>query len=517
MLSPCTYLSLAWVMWLETKFLFGFSRISIFLLLLVIGLLGLIVNSKFQSEELTSSWLTVSLLGLITNGFIHLGFRESRKARVIGVILCNLFISYLFIQMQSSQSLFIVLILLNIMITGLQDGAEDATQVTLFSSMAFSFTLILSQNFSHFQDLLSLGLFNLSCFMTAALSGLFSEKLKLSEFALTESKDLLEDLSTRHQVLIEELPMGILVFTQAGQLVEKNTYYEDQIANLIQADELFKYSNQSKVNKRISNLNETRDLVIRFQNLVSGKKNYIMVLIEDVTENKRLEENLKQNEKMAAIGTLAAGIAHEIRNPLAGMSGSVELLSLNPNTEEDKKLFRIIMREIDRLNRLISEFLDYSKPNTLETDKISIKSVVLGVLKLLEESPDRPMNLNMMTNLKDDALIFGSQDKLKQAFLNIIINSFQAMKGIPQPIIEIKLEKNTDNHEVLLKISDNGMGMKPETKVKMFEPFHTTKPKGTGLGLAITHKILQAHQAKIHVESDLGRGTEFQLVFPCAE
>jgi two-component system sensor histidine kinase PilS (NtrC family) len=504
-------------MWLETRFLFGFSRISIFLLLLLIGLLGLIVNSKFQSDVLTSSWLSVSLLGLITNGVIHLAFKDSRIARLVGVILCNLFISYLFIQMQSSQSLFIVLILLNIMITGLQDGTEDATHVTLFSSMAFSLSLILSQNFSHFQDLLSLGLFNLSCFMTAALSGFFSEKLKVSESALTQSEDLLEDLSTRHHVLIEELPMGILVFSQSGNLVEKNSYYDEQLSMLIQSDELLKDSGQLKIHKRISHLGNTRDLVIRYQKLVSGKKNYIMVLIEDVTENRKLEENLKQNEKMAAIGTLAAGIAHEIRNPLAGMSGSIELLSMNPNTEEDKKLFRIILREIDRLNRLISEFLDYSKPNTVETDKISIRIVVLGVLKLLEDSPDRPKDIELVTNLNEDAFILGSQDKLKQAFLNIIINSFQAMKTTERPRVEILLQKSSDGKSVVLKVSDNGMGMKPETKVKMFEPFHTTKPKGTGLGLAITHKILQAHQAIIHVESELGRGTEFQLIFPCAE
>lgn len=502
---------------LETKILFGFSRITIFVLLLFIGLLSLIINSQFQSIQLTSGWLAVSMFGILTNGIVHLGFPNSRKARLVGVILSNILISFLFIQMQSAQSLFIVLILLNIMITGLQDGVEDATQVTLFSSMAFSMTIILSQNFSHFQDLLSLGLFNLSCFMTAALSGFFSDKLKISESALTQSIDLLEDLSTRHQVLIEELPMGVLVFNQLGSLVEKNSYFTEQISMLIQEDEIFKSSNQQKVNKRVSYQNEIKDLVIRYQNLISGGQRYVMVLIEDVTENRKMEENLKQNEKMAAIGTLAAGIAHEIRNPLAGMSGSIELLSMNPNTEEDKKLFKIILREIDRLNRLITEFLDFSKPNTIETEKISINSVLTGVLKILEESPDRPQNIQIETNFDSNYLIFGSQDKLKQAFLNILINSFQAMKGIETPRIKIQLTHTQDGKSVQLTFLDNGSGMKPETKVKMFEPFHTTKPKGTGLGLAITHKILQAHQAQIHVESEVGRGTEFQLIFPCAD
>ena len=492
---------------LETRVLFDFSRISIFIILLVIGVLGLVVNSQFQSQTLTVSWLSVALLGLITNGVVHFGFEKSKKARLIGVILCNTFICYLFLQMQSAQSLFLILILLNILITGLQDGTEDATHVSLFSSAVFSLTIILNQNFSHFQDLLSLGLFNLSCFMTAALSGLYSEKLEMSE-------DLLQDLNSRHRVLIGELPLGLLVFNDLGQLVEKNNYFDTQLASLIPIEEILK----SKVPyRRVKGPTEVQDLIFRYQDMVSGEKKYLMVLIEDVTQNRRLEENLKQNEKMAAIGTLAAGIAHEIRNPLAGMSGSVELLSLKPNTEEDQKLFKIILREIDRLNRLISEFLDYSKPNTPETDKISIQAVLHGVLKLLEESPERPQNIEIMTHLKEDAQILGSQDKLKQALLNILINSFQAMKGIEKPRVEISLEKITATKKILLKISDNGSGMKPETKVKMFEPFHTTKPKGTGLGLAITHKILQSHQAEVHVESELGRGTEFQLIFPCAE
>jgi len=472
------------------------------------------VNARFQSLDLTSSWLLVALLGLITNGILHLGFQDNKLARRIGTALCNAFISYLFLQMQSAQSLFLILILLNILIVGLEDGTEEATHLSLISSAFFSLTIILSQNFSHFQDLLSLGLFNLSCFMTAALSGLYSEKLKSSETELVQSKDLLQDLDTRHRVLISELPLGVIVFDEMGALVEKNSYFENQISELISAADIFHNLNK---NLRVRKGSEVFDLLLRHQEIASGDKKYLMVLIEDVTQNRKLEESLKQNEKMAAIGTLAAGIAHEIRNPLAGMSGSVELLSLKPNTEEDQKLFRIILREIDRLNRLISEFLDYSKPSTLLTDKISIKSVLMGVLKLLEESTDRPKNLQLKVDLIDEARILGSQDQLKQAFLNIVINSFQAMKGIEQPEVVISLVKSEDNKSIRLIFKDNGCGMKPETKVKMFEPFHTTKPKGTGLGLAITHKILQSHQAEVHVESEPGRGTEIQLIFPCAD
>ena len=219
---------------------------------------------------------------------------------------------------------------------------------------------------------------------------------------------------------------------------------------------------------------------------------------------------------MAAVGTLAAGIAHEIRNPLAGMSGSIELLAVNPNTEDDKKLFKIILKEIDRLNRLVGEFLDYSKPEKRPEEKVQLQIIIDDVVKFLETSEQKPAQLKIHKNVSPVPVIFAHSDKLRQAFLNIIINSFQAMNKKENPEIWIELKHLASMNRVELSIRDNGCGMSPETKRKMFEPFHTTKPKGTGLGLAITHKILDSHNAQVYVESEIGQGTEFKLIFPCA-
>ena len=501
---------------LETSAFFDFSKIGLFIVLLVVGLLSLIVQANFQSQKISVSWLTVCLLGLGLNGISQIYFSQSKNLRLLTAVLSNTLICFLFLQLQSSQSLFLILILLHILIIGLQDGTQSATQLSLFSSVTFSGVIILSQNFSHFQDLLSLGLFNLSAFVTAALSGLYAEKVLTAEKAVEKSLDLLEDLGTRHRVLIDELPLGLLVFNESGELVEKNQYFDSHLAGLKEATSYFELSEMQKSFK-IEKLGVVYYQSLHFQHILSGSKRYRLILIEDVTKTKLLEDDLKQKEKMAAIGTLAAGIAHEIRNPLAGMSGSVELLSMNPNTEEDKKLFRIILREIDRLNRLITEFLDYSKPNVVETEPMSLKSVVLGVLQILETTPERPANLQIDVKLSEDFLILGSPDKLKQAFLNIMINSLQAMKGVEHPLLNLELKASQDKGFVELIIKDNGSGMTAQTKTKMFEPFHTTKSKGTGLGLAITHKILKGHQAQVVVESEVGRGCQFQLIFPCLE
>lgn len=495
------------------------ARPLLFVGLLILGLLGLVVNQQFQSQKISVSWFAISLAGLLIHFQFIMNSESTQRVRLFLSCISSLLLCILLYQMQSAQSLYLILLLVNILIAGLQDGSQQSTQVALFSSFCFSGVIILSPNFSHFQDLLALGLFNFSALMTAALSGLYFERLDVTLKAYDTAKDLFQDLSSRYQILIEELPLGILVYDEKGVVIETNSLFEKEYQHSIDKDELFITATKKEFNifsLRAQKGSQFLEFTMRSRKLNVSNRQYWLVLVEDVTETRKLEEDLKQKEKMAAIGTLAAGIAHEIRNPLAGMSGSVELLSVKPNTEEDQKLFKIILREIDRLNRLIGEFLDYSRPNQPLTEKINLNQVVQLVLSSLESSKDRPQNLKINLELKDNFQILGSSDKLKQALLNIVINSLQAMTGVSSPELFVTLEKGTQENTVCLRIRDTGCGMSESTRVKMFEPFHTTKPKGTGLGLAITHKILESHQAQISVSSEVGQGTEFQLIFPCA-
>ncbi|MFN9069224.1 MAG: two-component system sensor histidine kinase NtrB [Bdellovibrionales bacterium] len=494
-------------------------RPLLFVGLLLIGVIGLVVNQQFQSQKISLTWFLISLLGLglhFTFLILDLSNEKIRRFLATGTsfLLC-----VLFYQMQSTQSLYLILLLLNILISGLQDGSKTSTEVALFSSLCFSFVIILSPTFSHFQDLLSLGLFNFSAFMTAALSGLYFEKLSYTQKAYDESLDQFLDLNSRHRVLIEELPLGVLVMSEMGDILEKNPIFEKLYEKDLDLKYLFSRIREEKTDQftyRVKLADQVKDYIIRSRRLEFSSRTYWMMLIEDVTQARRMEEDLKQKEKLAAIGTLAAGIAHEIRNPLAGMSGSVELLSLKPNTEEDQKLFKIILREIDRLNRLITEFLDFSRPSAPVSDKVSLTQTVQLVLSSIEMSKDKPAKLSLETQVLPEAYILGSADKLKQALLNIIINSLQAMKDVEKPSLKITLKNGLQARTWELIIEDNGMGMSETTRTKMFEPFHTTKPKGTGLGLAITHKILEAHHAQVVVSSEVGKGTVFSLIFPCA-
>ena len=195
---------------------------------------------------------------------------------------------------------------------------------------------------------------------------------------------------------------------------------------------------------------------------------------------------------------------------MAGISGSVELLSQSFASEDDRKLGKIILKEIDRLNRLISEFLDFAKPEKPPVDKVLLAPLIKETVESAKSNFAKPVEITI--NIPEGTAVLGSRDKLKQALLNIVINSFQAMEQTAAAKIEVNAE--LEGERVLLKIRDNGSGIKPETQKRMFEAFHTTKPKGTGLGLAITHKILEAHGALIFVESQVGLGTLFVISFP---
>ena len=239
-----------------------------------------------------------------------------------------------------------------------------------------------------------------------------------------------------------------------------------------------------------------------------------ILLIQDLTKIKSLEKVMRQQEKLAAVGQLAAGIAHEIRNPLASISGSIQLLgSENTSlTEDEKKLMGIMTKEIDRLNHLISEFLEYVKPSDLPKEPIDINKVLVEVLDMVRFDRSLPKYVKQATELGSKEIVQGHHGKLKQALLNIIINAYQSMLKNTEGVIGVRTFD--DKNCVVIEIEDTGEGMEENVIDRIFEPFHTTKPKGTGLGLAITYKILESHEAKVQIKSQKDVGTTFVLKLP---
>ncbi len=225
------------------------------------------------------------------------------------------------------------------------------------------------------------------------------------------------------------------------------------------------------------------------------------------------EQKLKQHEKLAAVGQLAAGIAHEIRNPLASVSASIELLRGSPPetlaSPENRKLMEIAQKEMGRLNRLITEFLDFVKPEQISPVPIDLTSLLGEIVlasKVMKEAKDRIV----FNEEYSEAIAAGHNGKIRQVVWNLVMNGIQA---IPKEGL-LKVGCQTQADKAVFWVEDNGVGMKPEVLTHLYEPFFTTKDRGTGLGLATAYKIIEAHRGDIKVTSTEGRGTRVEVTLP---
>lgn len=242
-----------------------------------------------------------------------------------------------------------------------------------------------------------------------------------------------------------------------------------------------------------------------------------VLLFQDVTKIVHLEDKLKQHEKLAAVGQLAAGIAHEIRNPLASMFGSVQMLQEssgnNQLSEEDQKLMRIIKKEIERLNDLVSEFLNFVKPDKFEFKTVELMTLLSDIIFQSTHQSSQFPQVKILQELKPNIEAMGNSEKLRQVIWNLLANALQAMQG--PGTISVGCDE-VSPHWVYFWVEDQGEGMSEETLQHLYEPFFTTKPKGTGLGLATVYKIVEAHQGEIRVRSKKGEGTRFEVHLPKA-
>lgn len=223
------------------------------------------------------------------------------------------------------------------------------------------------------------------------------------------------------------------------------------------------------------------------------------------------EEAVRRAEKLAAIGQLAAGIAHEIRNPLASMSGSIQVLrdelDLNP---ENKRLMDIILRESERLNRLITEFLDYARPYKPERAEVDFSGILSETLDVFEKGLSQGHGITIQREVSPGIKVYGEQERLREVLWNLFNNAVQSMPGGGRLTVSLKAEDGV----AVAAIRDTGEGIEEKDIGRVFEPFFTTKTSGTGLGLATVYRIVEAHDGDIRVESKKGKGTLFTVSLP---
>jgi two-component system sensor histidine kinase PilS (NtrC family) len=228
-------------------------------------------------------------------------------------------------------------------------------------------------------------------------------------------------------------------------------------------------------------------------------------------ELRTMEGHVKRVEKMAAIGEMAAGLAHEIKNPLASLTGSIQLLKEDMRYDSDHaRLMQIILREADRLSSLASNFLFYARPPAGKVEPIELDRALLETAELFEKDASNNGRISTIKNVSSDVWITMDPGHLHQILWNLLLNAAEAIDGEGQIGIDMFPLKN---RQACVKITDNGCGISPEALKSIFDPFVTTKPNGTGLGLSIVHRILEAYDAWLNVESELNMGTTVTLNF----
>jgi two-component system sensor histidine kinase PilS (NtrC family) len=248
-------------------------------------------------------------------------------------------------------------------------------------------------------------------------------------------------------------------------------------------------------------------------------------VFQDITEVMKLEERMRMADRLAAVGELSAGIAHEIRNPLASISGSVEVLKDELSlSEENQKLFDLIIKESDRLNQILTDFLEYARIGPALLSKVEMVHLIDEVIQIVQKHPSCRPNISITKSLSSEILhVLGEENQIKQILLNLMVNALEAMEdrgGVIQ-ITDQSLnqmdqfyfgdEEVEESDWIPIALIDQGKGMNEEQKEKIFSPFYSTKKRGTGLGLAIVQRLVNNLGGRIEFRSQMDEGTVFVI------
>jgi two-component system, NtrC family, sensor kinase len=240
-----------------------------------------------------------------------------------------------------------------------------------------------------------------------------------------------------------------------------------------------------------------------------------LILLDDITQRVRLEEQIVQTEKLTSLGLLAAGVAHEVNTPLAVISNYIQMLAKQiPSDDPRQQTIERIVKQTFRASEIVNNLLNFSRTGAAELIEVDINSVLEETLALVQH-PLKTAHVNVVKNYKEELpAVLGSITRLQQVFLNLFMNARDAM---PQGGM-LQVSTLTYNGSVAIEVTDTGAGIPPENLQRIFDPFFTTKAtgRGTGLGLSVSYGIIKEHAGKVDVRSTPGKGTSFRLEFPVA-
>ena len=385
----------------------------------------------------------------------------------------------------------------------------------------------------------------LSFYLIAFLAIFVVEQEKKTRTLLQEKETAFDQLDLLHRSIIESVDTGILTINLRGQIKSFNRAAEEitgysfaevedknivdlfpEYGDLLENIHTGGYpdSQQGRVEMYIES-HEKKPLTlgcsVSFLNDGTEKRIGDILVFQDLTAIKKMELILEKNRRLAFIGEMAAGLAHEMRNPLASISGSIQVLHKSlPLNETDERLMQIILRGKDQLESFMRDFLLLSRPTPGIPEMIKITDIIEDILESIRYLPDWRDDIQVIKSLQDHLpFIRANKTEIRQLIWNVLMNAIQSMPNGGWVIIETGKD-TTDisaGQFLEIKISDNGQGIMENDLGKIFEPFYTTREKGTGLGLAIVNRIVEGHAGKIKVDSRSGEGTTFTIWLPCLQ
>jgi two-component system sensor histidine kinase PilS (NtrC family) len=374
-------------------------------------------------------------------------------------------------------------------------------------------------------------------YATAFLTSYLAEKLQKTSEELDVNRQNLLELQALNQNVVESVPSGLITISPYGTATFVNPAAM-QILGLDAQSILGRHMTEIGL-FTLAEWNDLRtkldlEAVVRGEtayrpdpdprtigyavtplNTLDGSSYGFTLIFQDLTEMKKLEAQLRLKDRMAAVGELSAGIAHEIRNPLAAIAGSVQVLknstALSP---QEQRLMSIILKESDRLNKSIADFLRFVKPQEKLASQFDIAVSLSETLDLLANSAELRPNHSIQKDIQPPSFaMVGDPDQIRQVFWNIARNAMQAMPQGGVLMVSTTIEDSTYR----IHFSDTGHGMSDADQQRLFQPFRTNFPSGTGLGMAISYRIVQEHAGRIDVDSAEGRGSTIVITLPIVE